>query len=606
MTGLLDRWARTTAPEPSLLVVGGASLDVLHLPHGAAASAGGAGLYTALAAARAGAAVTMLAPRPDPVPEPLRGADRFIRWVGPAVGPGDLPRFEIGYDGEGRVTRFDRWAGAEPAMTPDLLDRIGALPPVVFCVPVLSAAGQHAFVTEVSRRGSLAAANTFSCAAEAETAAVRRTAEVADIFFCNETEASLLFGSPEQATTRSGQLRFVTLGARGALVIQGDHITHVPAVPARVVDPTGAGDTFCGTVLARLSAGEHPVEAARHGVAAAAVVVTGVGPQRLLDPWYRPEPPSGSRVAIDDDRVAAMATLISTLDEVTPFPFVGEVFPDSGEPGALDFFFSATLQQFGFWAEMNGAHGGPTYANVGGIALKGSDYLWACYLRWLRDDPEGITPSGQASLTAAEFEHRLAADDGEAPLPEAPRHASLAAEYGRTLLDLGWSPRSLVAAANRTRQPLASLLRLLDHVAGYREDPLRKKSALLGIILRQRPEAWLTPGDDDSPPIVDYHVQRTCLRTGMVIPDSRMRRRLESRVVLERAEEEEVRRAAHAAVSRLARLSGKPMGAVDWFLFEMRHRCPEMSPPRCESCPARAACARDTALFQPVRRTTFY
>jgi hypothetical protein len=48
-----------------VLVIGGASLDVLHLQAQTVASAGGAGLYTALAAHCAGAKVGMFAPRPD-------------------------------------------------------------------------------------------------------------------------------------------------------------------------------------------------------------------------------------------------------------------------------------------------------------------------------------------------------------------------------------------------------------------------------------------------------------------------------------------------------------------------------------------------------------
>ena len=73
--------------EPRLLVVGGASRDVLHFSGQTASSAGGAGLYTALAAARAGARVTMYAPRPDPMPEELAPALAVLEWVGPTVPP---------------------------------------------------------------------------------------------------------------------------------------------------------------------------------------------------------------------------------------------------------------------------------------------------------------------------------------------------------------------------------------------------------------------------------------------------------------------------------------------------------------------------------------
>ena len=48
------------------------------------------------------------------------------------------------------------------------------------------------------------------------------------------------------------------------------------------------------------------------------------------------------------------------------------------------------------------------------------------------------------------------------------------------------------------------------------------------------------------------------------------------------------------------------MGAVDWFLFQMRHRCPEVTTPVCADCPANPQCSHLVHLFQPVRRTTFY
>ena len=109
------------------------------------------------------------------------------------------------------------------------------------------------------------------------------------------------------------------------------------------------------------------------------------------------------------------------------------------------------------------------------------------------------------------------------------------------------------------------------------------------------------------PPIVDYHVQRSLLRLGVVeVQDPALHARLVARERLEPPDEDAVRRAAFRAMERLREESGRSMAACDYFLFQMRHRCPEMREPECARCPADPVCAHRKELFQPVRRTTFY
>jgi sugar/nucleoside kinase (ribokinase family) len=593
---------------PRVLVVGGASLDTLVVRGAPTPSAGGAGLYTALAAARAGAGVTMLAPRPRPVPGALSPALERIAWVGPEVSPDRLPRFEIAYGPSGEVVRFDEFMGAEPEMRPQLLDGIDDATGWAYAVPFLDAELQLEFVRALRGRGALVAAGTYGRAVRAAPETVRTTMAEADAFFCNEDEAAVLFGAASEPTAPAGRLLFVTRGAAGATVHQGDHRSEIPGITVDALDPTGAGDTFCGTTLARLAAGDHPVEAARAGVAASAEQVTGVGPERLLRPPPGPTYPTAPVAAVRPRRVEALAELIAGLDELRPFPFAGDLFPPPGHAAALDFFFSATLQQFGFWREDAGHWVEPMIAPLGGRRLKGSDYLWAAYLRWMQDEPAGLTPGGQRAVTGASFSQRLADDAGRDPLPASEWAAHLAAAFGSTMTRLGWTPQDVVRAASSAARPMEALLRLLDHIGGYREDPLRKKSALLGVILRQRPERWLrdAPGDD-APPIVDYHVQRTCLRTGIVeIADPQLGERVGARSVVSARDEDAIRRACRDAVAGLVSASGRSMGTVDWFLFGMRRRCPETETPDCPRCPARPACEQRVDLFQPVRRTTFY
>lgn len=69
----------------------------------------------------------------------------------------------------------------------------------------------------------------------------------------------------------------VTCGSRGVLVDDGSR-TWVPAIPAPVVvDQTGAGDVFAGTVTARLALGDPLPDAVLLGTSAASLSVGGQG-----------------------------------------------------------------------------------------------------------------------------------------------------------------------------------------------------------------------------------------------------------------------------------------------------------------------------------------
>ena len=592
---------------PRLVVIGGASLDILHFAGRTARSAGGAGLYTSLAAARAGARVVMVGPRPRPMPPELEAAARRIDWRGPTVTPADLPTFEIAHQPDGETEMRNVWIRAEAELAPrhlpdDLQNELA------FLIATADPEKQLAFLAELRARNCRVACGAFSCAIASQPETVRRIFQGADIFFCNEGEAITLFGSLDAARTLPGRLLFITRGKRGAVVVQGELATAVAGVAARELDPTGAGDTFAGTTLALLERGIHPVRAARRAAAAAAEMVQRVGPEALLEPPPAPRAATDRRARADPARIRRLATVVRGLRDLQAFPFVGPLFPPAGHDGALDFFFAATLQQFGFWESDGERYVRPMIAPADGEALKGSDFLWARYLRWLERAPDELAPGGQARLTAARLARRLADDTGAVPLSQIDVRLRLANSFGADLVAMRAGPAALVARANRSRRPVAALLAELDHVGGYKEDPLRKKSALLALILRQRPERFLRRVAGDAiPPIVDYHVQRSCLRTGIVrVDDTDLRHRLENRRLVSAEDEWAVRRAAYDAMLGLERESGRSMEVVDWLFFQNRTRCPEMSDPDCAVCPLEDVCARDKALFQPVHRTTFY
>jgi 2-dehydro-3-deoxygluconokinase len=66
-------------------------------------------------------------------------------------------------------------------------------------------------------------------------------------------------------------------GASGALLATRERRLALPGLRVNSIDATGAGDTFCGALLARLIAGDGLEAAARYAVAAAALSTTGYG-----------------------------------------------------------------------------------------------------------------------------------------------------------------------------------------------------------------------------------------------------------------------------------------------------------------------------------------
>lgn len=108
-----------------------------------------------------------------------------------------------------------------------------------------------------------------------------------DPLIVNTGEAAGLVGRPittiADSLTAAAELArrccsvVITLGELGAVVTADGQTTHLPALPADVVDTVGAGDSFTGAVAARLTAGASVLDAARTGVTAAAATVAHRG-----------------------------------------------------------------------------------------------------------------------------------------------------------------------------------------------------------------------------------------------------------------------------------------------------------------------------------------
>lgn len=106
----------------------------------------------------------------------------------------------------------------------------------------------------------------------------------------NETEAGMLTGikvtGEETAKEAALILRqkgvatvIITLGAKGALILEGDAFSLVPSFPVTAVDTTAAGDVFNGALAVAVAEGKELPDAVAFACKAAALSVTKLGAQ---------------------------------------------------------------------------------------------------------------------------------------------------------------------------------------------------------------------------------------------------------------------------------------------------------------------------------------
>jgi ribokinase len=113
-----------------------------------------------------------------------------------------------------------------------------------------------------------------------------------DVLVPNLPELAALTGggAPETLEEIAGRGRYlaqggavvVTLGERGALVLDAEGSTHIPAPVVDAIDTTGAGDAFCGSLAAQLARGRALVDAVRDAVRVGALSTTHQGALEAL------------------------------------------------------------------------------------------------------------------------------------------------------------------------------------------------------------------------------------------------------------------------------------------------------------------------------------
>jgi len=116
-----------------------------------------------------------------------------------------------------------------------------------------------------------------------------------DVLVVNETELAFLSGSgqvprePDDIVAMARSLRvrdsqriLVTLGAHGALCLDGDSVHRVEGQAVQAVDTTGAGDCFVGGLAVALAEGRSLPDAMRFANRAASISVTRMGASASL------------------------------------------------------------------------------------------------------------------------------------------------------------------------------------------------------------------------------------------------------------------------------------------------------------------------------------
>ncbi|RDI18876.1 ribokinase [Lentzea flaviverrucosa] len=239
---------------------------------------GGKGANTAVAAARVGASVALVgAVGGDGYGSLLResletsGVDTAL--VKTSSRPTGIAYITVTPDGENSIVVSP---GANADVSPSDVDALsfGGAAVLTCSLEVPLETVVHA-IGAASRAGVATVLN-LSPVAELPAETLRQLT----VLIVNEHEAAQLAPDWRSLLDLGPSSAIVTLGSRGAAVVQESGVVEVPAIEVdEVVDTTGAGDAFAGALSARLAEGDDLVQAARYAAKVAALSVTKAGAQ---------------------------------------------------------------------------------------------------------------------------------------------------------------------------------------------------------------------------------------------------------------------------------------------------------------------------------------
>lgn len=257
----LDLVARTLRhPAPGETVLGDAYAE----------HAGGKGLNQAVAAARSGARVAFVgAVGDDAAGTRLRGVLHDDGIDAERVTDVDAPTgravIVVDHHGENSIVVVP---GANALVVLDTAPPPSSVLLAQLEIPI-------ATVLDAFRQARTAGATTVLNPAPATALSPNLLAEC-DVVVPNQHEVELL-GGVDALIGNGAKAVVVTRGGDGVDVHTSSGVTHVGTPTVDVVDTTGAGDAFCGSLAARLATGADLLDAVRWAAVAGALATTKPG-----------------------------------------------------------------------------------------------------------------------------------------------------------------------------------------------------------------------------------------------------------------------------------------------------------------------------------------
>lgn len=140
------------------------------------------------------------------------------------------------------------------------------------------------YAREAGAKTALTLSDTF-CVERHRDEFLKLIEKDVDILFANQDEAKALYQTDDldeavEKLKGKCEVTVVTCGSKGCIILSGQERIDIPAVWVDdLIDTTGAGDQFAAGFLYGLTAGEDLAECGRLGAAAAAEVISHMGPR---------------------------------------------------------------------------------------------------------------------------------------------------------------------------------------------------------------------------------------------------------------------------------------------------------------------------------------